>query len=287
MPLDLWYLFPVSMLIAAVAMASGITGSTFFTPIFIMGLGLRPDIAITGGLIINVFGVGSGILAYRRQGLIDFRLGLALLMVTVPAALLGVFLMDYFPADYLKLILGMGLVSVAFGFLRAPSPGDVKLLEEVIHRENPPDRARTCLRTRAGENICYTVCNRTEGRLISALGALFMGLVSTGLGELNGYFLLQRCRVPGRVAAGTNVFIIAVTALAASLAHGLRIRLSGGGVPGELGGLLLFAVPGVILGAQLGPSIAQRVPPKAMAISMAVLFIIIACLMSGNALGVI
>ena len=50
-------------------------------------------------------------------------------------------------------------------------------------------------------------------------GGLFVGLISTGLGELNGYFLLRRCRVPSRVAVAIGVFIVAFTALSAAAGH--------------------------------------------------------------------
>ena len=38
-------------------------------------------------------------------------------------------------------------------------------------------------------------------------------MISTGLGEMNGYFLLQRCKVPSRVSVATNVSVVAVAAL--------------------------------------------------------------------------
>jgi uncharacterized membrane protein YfcA len=41
-------------------------------------------------------------------------------------------------------------------------------------------------------------------------------MISTGLGELNGYFLLQRCRVPSKVSVATSIFVVALTALSAS-----------------------------------------------------------------------
>jgi uncharacterized membrane protein YfcA len=84
-----WYMLPVAVLIATIAMASGVGGATFFSPLFILALGLPPGVAIGAGLIREVFGFASGLYAYARKRLIDYRLGLALLVVTIPAALLG------------------------------------------------------------------------------------------------------------------------------------------------------------------------------------------------------
>ena len=78
-------------------------------------------------------------------------------------------------------------------FLRTPEPRQIKQQDAAIEDEYGGDKAETCLVTQDGERICYTVCNRTEGRALAGIGALFLGMISTGLGELNGYFLLRRC----------------------------------------------------------------------------------------------
>jgi hypothetical protein len=63
-------------------------GATFFSPLFILALGLPPEVAIGTGLITEVFGFASGLYAYARKRLIDYRLGVALLAATIPMALL-------------------------------------------------------------------------------------------------------------------------------------------------------------------------------------------------------
>jgi len=123
------------------------------------------------------------------------------------------------------------------------------------------------------------VCNTTEGRLLSGIGGLFVGMVSSGLGELNGYFLLQRCRVPSSVAVATSVFVVAITALIASGGHVYQVAHDGLTGLATMGNLLLFTVPGVVLGAQLGPEVARRVPDRVMEIGLGVLFTITAGLL--------
>ncbi len=131
-------------------------------------------------------------------------------------ALLGTWIAGLVAADILKAIFGVGLFAVAASFLRAPEPRDIERMDEAIEKEYGGEKAETFLITRAGEKISYRVCNRTEGRTLAGVGALFIGMISTGLGELNGYFLLQRCRVPSRVAVASSVFVVAITALVAS-----------------------------------------------------------------------
>ena len=277
MSAEFWYMLPVGVAIATVAMASGVGGATFFAPLFILGLGLPPELAVGSGLVVEVFGFGSGVYAYVRRQLIDYTVGGMLLSATVPAAIAGVVIAHFADPDLLKLILGMGLFAVAVSFLRAPDEETEAALDEMAHET--PDEAETCLVSADDEEICYTVCNTMEGRLISGIGGLFLGMVSSGLGELNGYFLLQRCRVPSSVAVATSVFVVAITALIASAGHVFQVAQ--GGLTGltTMGNLLLFTVPGVVIGAQLGPALAERVPDRLMEIGLGVLFIITAGLL--------
>jgi len=261
----------------AVGIASGVGGATFYAPLFILGLGLPPPLAIGSGLVVEVFGFGAGVYAYVRRQLIDYRIGRAMLVATLPAALAGTLAAHYMQADILKLVLGMGLVAVAVSFLRGPDAASTTKLDELARQS--PDVAETCLTTARGEEICYTVCNKTEGRLLSGIGAFFMGAVSSGLGELNGYFLLRRCRVPGSVSVATTVFVVAVTALVASVGHVAQIGQEGVPQLVTMGRLLLFTVPGVLVGAQLGPALAERVPDRVMEIGLGVLFAVTALLL--------
>lgn len=282
MSLDYWFMFPISIVIATTAMASGVEGATFFTPLFILALRLSPEIAIGTGLITEVFGFASGLIAYARKGLIDYRFGRTLLKVTVPLALLGAFLAGYVPSVALKVLLGLGLLAIAVAFLRAPAPSGVDRLDEDIDKEHGGESAETTLRTRGGEEIRYKVCNRKEGRFFAGLGALSIGMISTGQGELNGYFLLQRCRMPSRVAVATSVFVVAVTALVASAGHFVKFVQSGGETLDTVLSLVIFTVPGVIIGGQLGSIVSSRISQYVLERGLAVLFILVALLTLGD-----
>ena len=282
MTLEYWFMFPISVIIATTAMASGVEGATFFTPLFILALRLPPEIAIGTGLITEVFGFASGLFAYARKRLIDYKLGVALLIATIPMALLGTWLARYVPSDILKTILGIGLLAIAVTFFRAPNHKGVKQLDKAIQKDNGIEKAKTCLTTSEGEEICYTVCNRTEGRLIAGLGGLFIGMISTGQGELNGYFLLQRCRVPSRVAVASSVFVVAITALVASTGHFVRFVQSGGETLNTVLSLVIFTIPGVLIGGQLGPLVSSRISQRTLERELAILFIFVAALTLGE-----
>ena len=81
--MEFWYLLPISIVIATIAMSSGIGGAVFFSPLFMIGLGLEPKIAVGTALATELFGFGSGLSAYMKQKLIDYKLGLNILMFSV------------------------------------------------------------------------------------------------------------------------------------------------------------------------------------------------------------
>lgn len=278
MTLEYWFMLPVSILVAATAMASGVEGATFFAPIFILVLGLPPEVAVGVGLITQLFGFASGLFAYAHKRLIDYQLGGHLLLVTVPAALLGTWLASGIPADILKIILGIGLLAMALSFWCAPDHGDVAPVEGDIQARYGPDQGQTRPVTAASEEIWYTTGNISEGRLISGIGALFMGMIATGLGGTTGYFLLQRCRIPGKVAVATSVFIVAVTALTASVSHVYAFMHEGPETLNLVYSLVIFTIPGVIIGGQVGSAVANRIPPKTLLRGVGVLFVLVAVL---------
>lgn len=276
MILDYWFMLPVAVLISTIAMASGVEGATFFAPFFMLALRLPPEVAIGTGLITEVFGFASGLFAYTRKRLIDFRLGRNLLVMTIPAAILGTWLSSRVAPDFLKAILGFGLVAVGLSFLRALSHTQAADIDLAIQVDADNQGEITTITTSDGEIIRYKICNQTEGMAISGVGALFMGLISTGLGEMNGYFLLQRCKVPSKVSVATSVFVVAVTALTAASGHFLRFLQAGEGTMNAVLSICLFTIPGVILGGQIGSSVASRIPQRMLETGLGFLFLAVA-----------
>jgi hypothetical protein len=284
MTLEYWYMLPIAILVATVAMASGVEGATFFAPIFILALRLPPEVAIGVGLITEAFGFASGLFAYARKRLIDYQLGGRLLLVTVPLALLGTWLSTGIPTGILKTILGGGLFTLALSFLRVPDHEGMAMLGRAMEADHGPEREQTRLVTADNEEIWYSVCNKIEGSLISGIGALFMGMISTGLGEMNGFFLLQRCRIPSKVAVATSVLIVAVTALVASAGHFYAFTQQGPETLNVVYSLVIFTIPGVIIGGQLGSAVASHIPQSVLIRGLGVLFVIVAVLTLGEVL---
>ena len=74
----------------------------------------------------------------------------------------------------------------------------------------------------------------------------------------------------------------ATTALSASAGHFVRFAQSGAEVLNTVFSLVIFKVPGVILGAQPGAFVASRIPQRIPERSLAILFILVAALTVGE-----
>ena len=287
---ELWYLFPASIAIATVAMASGVGGAIFFSPLFILVLGLEPQIAIGTALFTELFGFSSGLFAYSRNRLIDYKLGISILKWSVPSAILGTLLISYVSPDLLKGGFALGIAFIGIQIFRATrQEQNEKHAEEHDRRRATTDvsdaseeakKFESTLTSADGQTYHYTVCNRKGLRWIASIGGATVGLISVGLGEMMDYQLISKCKVPSPVAVATAVFCVVVTVLVASLGHFYEFAFhSAEGTISESLSVAKFTIPGVLLGGQIGPKLQKILPETYLKYGLAGLFVFISLLM--------
>lgn len=280
--LTYWYLFPIAILIAGLANGAGVGGATFFSPMFILGLRLEPAVAIGTALITEVFGFASGVIGHARAGTIDWKLVGLLASVSVPAAAVGSLLAGFAPETALKVVLGVGLIAIAFVFMRHHDPDEEdEAISMGIDVVEPFIQRRLIARDRRVYE--YRLCRRTEGRIFAGIGGLFVGLISTGLGEVNSFTLVKRCRVPSRVAVAVSVTVVAVTALVASVVYLIDFATATDPPFDDVLSIALFTVPGVVIGGQLGPQVVSHIPEQRLIHGLGWIFLIVAGLTLGEA----
>ncbi len=276
--LEFWYLFPISILIATVAMSSGVGGAVFFSPLFMLALKLEPSIAIGSALITELFGFSSGLLAYFRAKLIDFKLAKNLLMFSVPAAILGAYYSDLVPPDILKSIFSVGLLFIGYQLFTSWRKEE-REKHEAEHRKEFEDNYESSLTDASGKTYKYTVCNKNMGRSFAAIGGAFVGMISVGLAELQEYHLVARCKVPTPVVVATSIFVVVITVLVASVGHFYEFTKDGGKVLNQVINIVLFTIPGVIIGGQIGPKLQKTLPEDIMKVSISIIFVVIGLFM--------
>ena len=277
--IEYWYLFPTSILIATIAMASGIGGAVFFSPLFMVVLKLDPAVAIGTALMTELFGFSSGVYAYWRRRLIDFKLGRGLLLFSIPAAVVGSFSTELFPAAVLKTIFAVGIIFIGWQLYSSYRHEEKERLTKQIEEESRPG-CETVLIDAAGNEYRYTIANKNEGRVFAAIGGWFLGMISVGLAELQEYELLARCRVPSPVAVATSIFVVVVTVLIASAGHFYNFATSADStILKQVFSIVTFTIPGVIVGGQIGPLVQTRLNPDVTKVAIAFLFVAVGIFM--------
>ena len=250
--LTYWYLFPIATLISAIAMFFGIGGAVLFSPFFLLVLSLRIDVAITLGLLIEVFGFLSGFIGFARSRLVNYHLGSRILPLTVIFGVAGAVMGKYLPTMALELALAALLLLLAAAFLRKES--GITPSNTPLH----PSESSEIIRRRHYD--FWQDFKKSPGLFIrSSFGGLMVGLVSAGLGEINGYNFVKKLGMIPSLAAGTSVFVVAVTALSASIFNVSYFTVASAEDINTILKIALFTVPGVIIGAQLGVILSRKI----------------------------
>lgn len=225
---DSWFALPAGIIIATLVSTVGIGGGILWMPFLLIGLKLRPDTAVITSLLIQTAGMGSGTVAFGWRRQIDFRLMLLLLAMTVPGIAVGAFLTRQLAAIHLELILGMITLTTALVFVSANQRyGD------------------------AGKQRAELGVARRYGWVVSAM-SVASGMLSVSIGEWLVPFMRSKLSLRMGAAVATSVATIFGTCVLGALFH----LIMGGRADGAS---LAWAIPGVIIGGQIGPRIAERI----------------------------
>ncbi len=280
-----WFMLPVCIMVASVAMFSGISGAAMLTPIFLIGfplLGvprLSTVAAIGTSLFLETSGFGTGLYRYLRMRLVDLKTAKALILITLPLGALGAIAARHVPAEALRIGYGVAMLALA-GLLLRDHPGGKAARNEpapaVVSESDlshPPCGYGEEREIQAANGKLYRYCAHGLGlqRVLSGAGAFFAGLISTGVGEATLPGLVQRSRFPVAVAAATSTVIVAGTVAGAATTHLVQLAMEGGldAIPWNL---LVWAVPGAITGAFIGTRLQGQVSERAARLFFAGLF---------------
>jgi len=273
---EFWFLFPISILVATIAVSSGIGGAVFFSPLFMLILNLSPKLAIGTALITGLFGFTSGTVAYFKTKLIDYKLAFNLLFFSVPSAIIGSLYAGSFPPAVLKTIFAAGLIFIGYQMFSSARREDKELKKN--KNENKDKEIKNLKRELTDKNgrvFHYTIHNLNMGRLFAIIGGIFLGMISVGLAELQEYYLVAKCKVPTPVAVASSVFVVMITLLFASAGHFYGFFIKGGEVFNQMLSIVTFTIPGVIIGGQIGPTLQMIIPEEKMKAAISILFVLV------------
>ena len=246
-----WYLFPLGIIIATLYTSTGISGANFWTPIYLLVINLDPLVSFWLALVSMIFGSLGGLIGHSRNGTINRSLVLKYLPVTIPFAVIGALLVRYTNVTYLMMMFGCFV-----------SGYGIYLLYRTTTRNEE---------TKKHEKNLY---------LPAAAGGILTGLISVGLGKLMLVPLINHRDITSpAMAAGTTLIIVFVTSALA-----IFFRLNSGFIDSlqtnlpTIISMMIYEIPGILVGSQVGPYLVKRLDPASMKKYVALLLLIIGTL---------
>jgi uncharacterized membrane protein YfcA len=211
----------VAFFAASVANATAIGGGFLFMPLFIFVYHLAPPIALKLSIATQAFGMSSGALTWGR----DYIDKNAFILASI-ASISGVWFATYHfavPSGYIKPLFALISLGVFIALV----------IEMRLKVSDQQQKARFSFNM---IGIFFILAAFT--------GGLVTGWTAIGVGEVVALYLLFFYKLRLDKAIGTGVAVLAVSSIAGFIFH-----TDLGGIPWEL---LMFTVPGVILGGRYG-----------------------------------
>jgi len=220
--------FPAGLIIASLASTVGIGGGILWMPFFLIFLKLPPETAVVTSLLVQTAGMGSGSAAFIRKKTADLPLAGLLLLLTLPGLGLGALFTRLLSAANLELALGILTLTTAFIF--------------VLANQKYTDRGQDRVELKGVHRY---------GWIVSTM-AVASGMLSVSIGEWLVPLMRNRMKLRMRAAVATSIVTIFGTCVVGALFHVIL------GSSADLM-LLVWAVPGVIIGGQIGPRFTERI----------------------------
>jgi uncharacterized membrane protein YfcA len=249
---EYWPMLPLGLGISTIALFFGLGGGILWMPVLLTLMNLGPEEAVVCTIFIQCFGQFSASIHNARLGLIDWQIVRLLAGYGLPAVCMGVLFSFSLHPVWTKLFLGLTIFFIAYVFLR----GDDFFVEGSAQADLNEVR---------------------KGRAITAFGSVLTGFLGIGVGDWLVPFLNMRCRLIMARAVATCIalmFFLSVTAVSIHLLLGRSINWP----------LVVPGIMGVLIGAQLGSRLLQRVPETHFKELFVLMLVFIAAHVTFNAL---
>ena len=259
MPIEYLWLLPLGLVIGAFGTLIGAGGGFIMVPALLLLYPNEKTELITGiSLAVVFFNALSGSLAYGRMKRIDYKSGIIFSIATIPGAVLGATSTAYVPRRAFDLIFGVLMILGAVFLWLSTKERQAKGEGYSEGRDSEAIQSSWTAREfvdRAGMRHRYAY-NPVIGITLS----LFVGFLSSLLGVGGGFIhvpaLTRLLNFPVHIATATSQFVLAVMALAGTLVH-----IANGVFVSGVRRTLLLAL-GVVVGAQIGAALSNRVGGK-------------------------
>jgi len=274
LPVNMFMLFGMGGAVGFLSGLFGIGGGFLLTPLLIFS-GIPPAVSVATVTTQVVASSASGVVAYWRRKMIDFKLAGVLLVGGVIGSAIGVWLFGMLRTlGQLDLVISLSYVS----FLGAI--GGLMFIESVRAMTRRRQGVQTPVRQPGRHNWVHGLPMKMRFRqsrlYVSVIPILTLGGVIGFLGSILGIgggfmmvpALIYLLRVPTNVVIGTSLFQILFTMAAATLLHAISTQSV------DIVLALTLMIGGVI-GAQFGARMGQKLRGDQLRLLLALLVLLV------------
>jgi uncharacterized membrane protein YfcA len=230
-PLVMVFGFGIGLLVGM----TGMGGGSLMTPLLILAFGYSPVTAVGSDIAYAAVTKTVGGWRHFRLGTVNLGLSLWLAVGSVPAAITGVWVIEYLHRRYGDSFDDVVLTMLACALILV----GVIVLVRSLFMTNAVNGERESFELERRHKVAAVVIGATTGFVI--------GLTSAGSGTLIAVFLIVLYRMAPKNVVGTDVFHAAILLWAAGIAHWI-----GGNIDFVLvGSILIGSIPGVWIGSHL------------------------------------
>lgn len=235
----------VSLLVLGVSVGTfgtlvGIGGGIILIPVFLLVFQWTPQQAVGTSLVVVFFNAVSGSVAYIKQKKVYYDAAIRFSIATLPGAVIGSYLAEYFTSTSFQVSFGglLIIVSMTMFFCGKQQEG----------------------KSEFGE-IGFTY-NRTLGVLLSVLVGFLSSILGIGGGVIHVPAMVYILGFPTHVATATSHFVLAISTFFGVVTHYIigNILIK----PGLIIGI------GAVVGAQIGAKLSVKVQSHAILILLAI-----------------
>lgn len=245
-----WWLIALGLALGTLGTLIGAGGGFILVPaLLLLYPHESPEAIASISLAVVFFNALSGSWAYARMQRIDYKSGLLLAVATVPGAIIGALTTDFLPRRLFNAIFGVLMIAAAAYLFRRHDE------QKSVKAKSKSNMDRYVVEAN-GEAHAFSYDLR-----IGMWLSLFVGYVSSLLGIGGGIVhvpvLVRLLNFPVHIATATSHFILAIMALTGTIVH-----IATGSFSQDCLSRTICLSIGVVVGAQVGAALSDRVNGK-------------------------
>lgn len=208
----------ISFFISLFGSIVGFGGGIFMVPILITVFHYKLDVAVGAAMISLIPSAFLSTFLNRKEGNVDFKMGILLEAPTIVGVILGSILLSYISAQRLEIVFALMVFLLGMSFFIKLKKKNTEGLG-LFYRLNKVKPRFIIKNTR--NFIAYRV-SFYMALLFGLLSGTLAGLFGVGGGFMKTPIMIKVFKIPAKIAAATALFMIVITSITGSISHYLQ-----------------------------------------------------------------